>query len=405
LTYFVIAIAILDTHFLRMRKRSIQQRSVAVCIDTRDGAGRNRLHGVAQFVRQQSWRMMLVRQRGKAAAQEVARLQPDGIIAYIADPWLLQVSRKLHVPLVDTALTELPVPMTVSLDNKAVGRLAAEHLEQLGLKSFGYCGVDGRRASEQRRACFAAALGRTPLAAFAEPIAEGESALGPLLAWLKQLPKPVGLLVFDDKLGERVLTACRWAELAVPHQVAVLGIGDDELMCELSWPTLSSIRLPTPRLGFEAAKLLAQALQGGALKTPHRKLQPTGVVARGSTDMVAVDDALVKAAVQFIRTHAGGLIGVEQIAQALDVSRRTLDRRFAELLGRSVHEELDRVRMQTARRLLTDNSRPIADLARACGYSTAASFSRAFHHHSGSWPSEYREEATRTLSYVNSGGG
>jgi LacI family transcriptional regulator len=375
-----------------MKQASVPLRAVAVCIDTRDGAGRNRLHGVAQYLRRLGWRMMLVRHSGKAAAQEVARLAPGGIIAYVADRWLLDVAHKLAVPLVDTALGELAVSLSVSLDNNAVGRLAAEHLAQAGLKHFGYCGVRGRTASEQRRAGFAACLGGRPLAAFAEPVSEGESRLESLMRWLKQLPKPVGLLVFDDKLGERVLTACRWANLSVPHEVAVLGIGDDELMCEVSWPTLSSVSLPTPRLGFEAARLLAQAMTGKRIRHPHRKIQPIGVVARGSTDMVAVEDALVKSAVQFIRAQAGNLIGVEQVAQAVELSRRTLDRRFADVLGRTVHAELARVRMQTARSLLADGSLPIAEVAHRCGYGTAASFSRAFRQQSGRWPSEYRDD-------------
>jgi len=297
---------------------------------------------------------------------------------------------------VDTALGEQKVPLTVSLDNDAVGRLAAEHLIQAGLKHFGYCGVKDRTASEQRRASFAAHLGSGALAAFSEPVSEGESRLDPLMRWLRKLPKPVGLLVFDDKLGERVLTACRWANLSVPHAVAVLGVGDDELMCEVSWPTLSSVSLPTPRLGFEAAKMLAQAMTGKKIKHPHCKLQPTGVVARGSTDMVAVEDALVKSAVQFVRAQAGNLIGVEQVAQALGISRRTLDRRFANALGRTVHEELARVRMQMARSRLADSSQPIAEVARGCGYGTAAAFSRAFQQNSGCWPSEYRN-ATRII--------
>lgn len=375
-----------------MKRAPLPRRAVAVCIDTRDGAGRNRLHGVAQYLRRLGWRMMLVRHGGEAAAAEVARLAPGGIIAYVADRWLLQMARKLGVPLVDTALGELEVAMTVSLDNHAVGRLAAEHFAQAGLKNFGYCGVRGRAASEQRRASFAACLENRPLAAFSEQVSEGESRLEPLMRWLKQLPKPVGLLVFDDKLGERVLTACRWAHLAVPHEVAVLGIGNDELMCDVSWPTLSSISLPTPRLGFEAARMLANAMVGRKIRQPHLKVQPAGVVTRGSTDLVAVEDALVKAAVQFIRAQAGKLIGVEQVAQAVAVSRRTLDRRFAGALGRTVHAELARVRMQMARSLLADSSRAIAEVARGCGYGTAASFSRAFRQHSGRWPSEYRDD-------------
>ncbi len=367
-------------------------RSIAVCIDTRDGAGRNRLHGVAQYVRRHGWSMMLVRQGGPAAAQEVARLAPDGIITYIADRWLVRVARRLHIPLVDTALGELAVALTVSVDNDAIGRLAAEHLAQAGLRHFGYCGVTGRTASEARRASFAAALPDVALLSFAEPVGEGEADLDPLLRWLKKLPKPVGLLVFDDKLGERVLAACRWAQLAVPQQVAVLGIGDDELMCEVSRPTLSSVRLPTPRLGFEATQLLAAAMTDRKIRTPHLKLPPIGVVTRGSTDTVAVEDELVQAAVHFIRAEAGKLIGSEQVALGVNVSRRTLDRRFERALGRTVREELGRVRMQTARRLLGDAALTIAAISRSCGYGTPASFSRAFHQHAGRWPSEYRAE-------------
>lgn len=411
-----------------------RSRSVAVCIDTRDGAGRNRLHGVAQYVRRHGWRMMLVRQGGQAASREVARLRPDGILAYIADRWLVGAARRLRIPLVDTARGEQAIGLTVSIDNAAVARLAAEHLVQAGLRHFGYCGVAGRTASEERRAGFAAALaalapsrpprgtagtepGHPPtpgaegwrddlrvvrrrtgdaaharLPAFADPVAEGESGLGPMMRWLRGLPKPVGLLVFDDKLGERVLTACRWARIAVPQQVAVLGIGDDELMCEVSWPTLSSVRLPTPRIGFEAARMLDAAMAGRRIATPHVRIEPVGIAARGSTDTVAVDDDLVRSAVQRVRAQAGDLVGSEQIAEALGVSRRTLDRRFERALGRTVREELVRVRMQSARSLLADRTRRIADVARACGYATAASFSRAFRRHAGRWPSDYREE-------------
>jgi LacI family transcriptional regulator len=374
-----------------MRKIFAQPRAIAVCIDTRDGAGRNRLHGVAQYVRRLGWRMMLVRQGGKAAAQEVLRLFPDGIIAYVADRWLVDCAEKLAVPLVDTALGELGVSMTVGLDNVTVGRLAAEHLAQAGLRQFGYCGVAGRLASEERRAGFAAGLGVAELPAFAEPVSEGESRLDPLMRWLTKLPKPVGLLVFDDKLGERVLTACRWAKLAVPQQVAVLGIGNDELMCEVSWPTLSSVSFPTSRLGFEAARMLAQAMAGKKISNPQRKIQPTAVVARGSTDIVAVEDSLVKSSVRSIRDQAGSLIGVKQIAEAMGVSRRTLDRRFVGGLGRTVRDELSRVRMQNARSLLADNSRSIASVASGCGYGSASAFSRAFRQHSGLWPSKYRD--------------
>jgi LacI family transcriptional regulator len=338
--------------------------------------------------------MMLVRRNGRDAAQEVVRLRPHGIIAYVADGWLATAARRLGIPLVDTALSEVDVPMVVSLDPDGVGRLAAEHLAGLGLENFGYCGVRGRISSTHRRASLAEHLAprARKLAAFAQAVAEGESHMEPLTRWLKSLPKPVGILAYDDKLGERVLTACRWSGLAVPNQVAVLGIGNDELMCEVSWPSLSSISFPTQRLGFEAAEMLDQAMSGRTVQPTLRKIQTTGVAVRMSTDMLAVDDPTITAAVHYIREHAQQRIGVAHVARALGVSRRTLDRRLVAVLGRTVHDELTGVRMQIARSLLSDGLHTIAEIASTAGYGTAASFSRAFRQHTGCWPSEYRSQ-------------
>lgn len=369
-----------------------EPKSVAVCIDTRDGAGRRRLRGAAQYAQQHAWRMMLVRRRGQEAAREVTRLRPDGIIAYIADEMLVDAAGRLSAPLVDTAISEVGVLMSVSLDNREVGRMAAESLSRLALKHFAYCGVRGKRASAERQAYFAGhlqPLGFT-VAAFSQSIAEGESRMKPLTSWLESLPKPVGILTFDDKLGERVLTACHWANLAVPEQVAVLGIGNDDLISKLTWPPLSSIDVPAERIGFEAADILHRAMAGLPIEAPQRKIPPTGVTLRGATALLAVEDPLVESAARYIRGHAGEAIGVEHIARFLGVSRRTLDRRFAHALGRSAHEELAAIRMENARALLSESQASVARIATACGFLTAASFSRAFHRQIGCWPVEYR---------------
>ncbi len=378
-----------------MTDTPLPPRFAAVCIDTRDGAGRRRLRGVAQYAQQHAWRMMLVRRRGKEAAREVAKLKPDGIIAYIADPLLIEAAERLGVPLVDTAISEVNVPMSVSLDNREVGRLAAESLTRLGLKSFGYCGVRGKRASEERERFFGQCLQKSgfELAAFSQRISEGESQIKPLTSWLQGLPKPVGVLTFDDKLAERVLTASRWSNLAVPETVAVLGIGNDDLISMLTWPPLSSVNVPAEGIGFEAADILDRAMRGRAIKTPKQQIPPTGVTMRGSTELLAVQDELVAAAAQYVRHHAGKAIGVEHVARALGVSRRTLDRRFAGSLGRSVHEELTSVRMQKACALLSESTESVASIAGTCGFRTAASFSRAFHRQVGCWPMEFRNRA------------
>lgn len=367
-------------------------KRAAICIDTRDGAGRRRLHGVAQYGQQHGWRMMLVRRRGKEAAREVAKLRPDGIIAYIADQSLVEAARRLSVPLVDTAISEVDVDRFVSLDNREVGCLAVETLARLGLKHFGYCGVRGKRASRQRHTYFAERLAERgfSLAAFSQRAAEGEAQMRPLTAWLESLPKPVGILTFDDKLGERVLTACHWAGLSVPDQVAILGIGNDDLVSKLTWPSLSSINVPAERIGFEAADILDHAMRRKRVGEPQRHIPPAGVAVRGSTAVLAVQDTAVESAARYIRRHAGDAIGVGHVARAVGVSRRTLDRRFIKALGRSVHEELVAVRMQNACDLLAESRKTVSAIASLCGFRTAASFSRAFHRQVGCWPVEYR---------------
>ena len=340
---------------------------------------------------------MLVRRRGKEAAGEVASLRPDGVISYIADEELVGAAARLSVPLVDTAISEVDVASFVSLDNHEVGRLAAESLTRLGLKNFAYCGVRGKRASGERRACFARCLERRGfvLHHFSQRVAEGETRMKPLTAWLQSLPKPVGILTFDDKLGERVLTGCHWTSLTVPDQVAILGIGNDDLVSKLTWPSLSSINVPAELIGFEAAGILDRAMRGRRVTEPQRQISPTGVTMRGSTAVLAVQDITVESAAQYIRQHAGEAIGVEHVARAVGVSRRTLDRRFAKALGRSVHEELAAVRMQNACVLLTEGHDTVAIIASQCGFRTAASFSRAFHRQIGCWPIEYRNRVHR----------
>ncbi|QNN22671.1 substrate-binding domain-containing protein [Planctomycetales bacterium ZRK34] len=364
----------------------------AICIDTRDGAGRRRLRGVAEYAQQHGWRMMLVRQRGRDAAGEVLRLKPHGIITYIADQALVDAAARLRVPLVETAISEVDVPLSVSLDNHEVGRLAAESLTRLGFKHFAYCGVRGKRASTERQIYFAEHLAADgfKLRAFSQRIAEGESRMKPLINWLTALPKPVGILTFDDKLGERVLAGCHWSQFAVPDRVAVLGIGNDDLVSKLTWPSLSSINVPAEHIGLQAAGMLDRAMRRLTIKTPQRQILPTGVTLRGSTAALAVQDTAVESAARFIRDRAGEPISVDHVAEAVGVSRRTLDRRFAKALGRSVHEELAAVRMQNACTMLGETLATVGHISEACGFATAASFSRAFHREVGCWPVEYR---------------
>ena len=371
-------------------KQGTQLRTVVVCVDTCDEAGRSRLCGIAQYARQANWRIMHVCNHGKETAQEVAMLEPDGIIAYAADEWLMGLSKKMSVPLVDTMETGLSAPMTVSPDEDDVCRLAAEHFAKIGLTNIGYCGVESSAISERRKEAFLAQFSGNAVTAFFQNFTEKELDIQPMIAWLRQLPKPVGLLAFDDKLGKRILNACRHAKINVPIQIAVVGVNNDRLICELCWPPLSSLEIQHNRIGVEASELLDLAMQGKFVEKPHQKIAPVELVIRGSSGAPPVDDPLVKTAINLIREQAGKYVGVEQVAARLRVSRRNLDRRFSVALGRTVHDELADVRMKMARTYLADNSMKVASVAQACGFASAASFSRSFRMNFGLWPTDYR---------------
>ena len=373
-------------------------KHVAVCIDWRDGTGRRRLQGVAQYAYGKPWRMMRLRSRGREAAHEVVRMRPDGILAYITEAPLAEAAERLAIPLVETGIGEVDVPISISLEDREVARLALQTFQRLGLDNIAYCGVDGRRASAERQHYFSSCLQQRGLSlrTFSQSVGEGESRITPLVRWLQSLPKPVGVLTFDDKIGERVLAACHRAELSVPNRVAVMGVGNDDLISKLTWPSLSSINVPAERIGFEGAEILDRTMRGGRIRPPHRKISPIDVTIRASTAAAEIRDIVVERAVRYIAESVSESVGVDHIARRVNVSRRTLDRRFAKVLGRSVHEELAAARMQKACGLLSDSRQPIGTIAEACGFWTVASFSRAFRQHAGCSPTEYRNRANST---------
>ncbi|MBN2375437.1 MAG: substrate-binding domain-containing protein [Sedimentisphaerales bacterium] len=373
-------------------KSSSRLKQVAVCIHKQDGNERLRLRGIAAFAHQQDWQLILVRCRENKIASELSYINPDGILTYVARNALVKASESLSIPLVDTATPEMEIPMWVGVDDAEAGRLAAQSLARSGLKNFGYCGLRGHLVSTARQRYFTEHLqkyGFVP-AVFARRIVEYGSQMKLLRNWLESLPKPVGLLVFDDQLAERVLTACKYSGISVPDMVSMLGIGNDNLIATLTRPSLSTIDVPAERIGFEAARILHNAMNHLPIKTPQLKIEPAGVTMRGTTNILISQDSIVESAAQYIREHYQYPIGVEQIADFVRAPRRTLDRRFIKALGHSVHKELTIVRMQKACQLLSDSQESIGKIAEMCGFRETASFSRAFHREIGCWPINHR---------------
>jgi LacI family transcriptional regulator len=290
-----------------------------------------------------------------------------------------------------------------SLDDFAVGAMAANHLMNCRLTSFGFLGLNsggdaGFNVSVKRFAGFSQTLAAQGYIC-SEPglgwVATGNLVDDPiwpdLLAWLKRLPKPVGIMAVDDNLAHGLARACLYADLGVPEHVAIIGVNNDDLFCESATVPLSSIEGDYSRVGYAAAAMLDRLLKGEELSASERevRLPPIRVVQRVSTDIFAVDDPYVADALRFIRENACNRCGVPEVLRHVPVGRRWLERQFIQKLGRSPHDEIIRVRMEEAKRLLqTDLT--LKEISDRCGFAALQNFGRTFLKIEGITPGAFR---------------
>ena len=368
---------------------------VALLVETSNSYARELLHGVRAWVREHGpWSIRLTEQgRGAAAPAWLRRWDGDGVIARVENAEIARVLRATGLPVIDVsaALPRLVFPR-VATDAEASARLAATHLVDRGLKRFAYCGYRGAHWSRRRGEAFAAAVraaGGTCVR-FAPPPGPVDEEIGAMAAWLKGLARPVGVLAAIDPRGQQVLAACRLAGLAVPDEVAVIGVHNDELLCDLCDPPLSSVIPDAGRAGYVAAGLLAKAMAGGRLAVALHEIEPLGVASRQSTDMAAVADAKIAGAVRFMRQHAAGGANVRDVLRAVPMARTALERRFKVVLGTTPHAHLRKLRMERVRELLGSTSLPVGEIAAATGFENPEYLSAMFRRECGESPREYR---------------
>ena len=212
-----------------------------------------------------------------------------------------------------------------------------------------------------------------------------------MVEWLKSLPKPVGLMTCNDDRSQHVIDACKIADISAPDQLAVIGVDNDDLICDLSNPPLSSIALNTVKAGYQAAAALHKLMAGDNMNDHIITVSPTHVVARQSTDILAIQDSDVAEAVRFIRLHAKEPVQVDEVVDAVALSRRSLERRFRRILGRSIHHEIRRVRVEQVIRMLLETNMSISQIALALGYPGVNNVARYFRQETGISPLAYRK--------------
>lgn len=310
----------------------------------------------------------------------------DGVLACVQDDCSME-ERFLAGPLPCVAVcnrpTNLPLPM-ITLDDCEIGRVAAAHFLHKQYRELAFVGEDAVY-SDRRLSGFREAL----LEAGYEP----KVFLKELdLAWLESIHEPVGVFASNDVRGQDVLNQCATAGVSVPGKVAVLGVDNDDLLCETCDPPLSSIVTPHRRVGWLAAEMLEHRMLQRE-QPPLQQLPPGPVIERGSTDNLAVPDSLVQRAVERMRTPSGAAMNIAQLTRELGVPRRTLEAHFQRSLQQTPLQVLHSHRLARAVSLLVETDWTIKRIAEACGYATAPRLNDAFHRHLGRTPSEYREQA------------
>ncbi len=372
--------------------------SVLLFVETSREFGRGLLHGIARYSRLHGpWRVYRWPGALDSSLPEWKSLQIDGAI--VRDVKVVERLARSGIPVIFAQHNKesyAPFPSIIT-DGALIGGMAAEHFLDRGFRNFAYCGLDAFAWSRGRaqyfrqrleQAGFEVNLYRAPASKRGRAIRNEQSHIAD---WVRQLPKPVAVMCCNDDRALLVIEACKLAGCSVPDDVAVLGVDDDVLVCDLADPPISSIALNTESAGYEAARLLDQLMKGGAMTGQVIPVQPTHIVTRMSTDMLAVTDSDVAAALGFIRRNANRLIQVDNVVEATTASRRVLEKRFKAILHRSVHQEIRRIRVNNIIRLLVGTDLSVADIAAHCGFDGVEHIARYFRKETGVSLREYRK--------------
>lgn len=371
---------------------------VAVLVDTATGWGRRLVYGIMAYTRKHGpWRLW-IEPRGQ---QEILRPPTgwvgDGIIARVSTSRLARSLAEWKLPVVNVSgiqLRDAPAMPRVTTDLVAAGDLAAKHFLEKGFRHFAYVGAARFTYVQEYARGFIGtveAAGHTCAVYPSPPKERGwrneQLELG---AWLRAQPKPLAVFAWGLR-GLIILEACHDSGLHVPGEVAVLAGDEDDLLCEAANPPLSGVETPTELIGHEAAATLDRLMSRAPNVTQQTLFAPARIITRDSTDTLAVDDAEVATAMRFIRENALlPHIDVPAVLKALPISRRSLERRFEQILGRSPAEEIRRIRLEKARQLLIETDMPIPSVATAAGFGSPEYLNYVFRTEFGQTPQKYR---------------
>lgn len=372
-------------------------KRVALLVETSLASGREILQGIAKYARETNeWELFHVAGGLESSLPRwLSNWRGDGIIARLQSQELVENLRLLEVPVVDVLgeVEDSEFPL-VHVDDEKVAAMVTKHFQERGFRQFAFYGIRGENWSKLRLQGFQKACQKEI------PYLESERVIcddpgeefSVLRSWVRELPKPVGIFVASDQRGLVLLEACRAEGIVVPQEVAVVGVDNDEPLCEISSPSLTSVRAGHLRVGYEAARQLDQLMHGQPIATNPLLVPPTSLVVRGSSDSQAIQDPIVAAGVHYLHQHLSEPITNEDIARAAGVSRTLFQQRFKQEMGVPIRTFLINSRLERAKMLIASSDLTLADIAQRCGFKHQEYLGDVFKRHFGQTPGQFRNQ-------------
>jgi LacI family transcriptional regulator len=378
---------------------------VLLLVETSRAYGRGVIEGVSRYALENGPWMIQFEDRAidSLPPKWLKYWRCDGIITRTVSLKQARMLRATGLPLVELHGDPRIGIAQVRSDMLVGGRMVVDHFCSNGLRQFAFATYLETWWHRTHREHFCQALAERGFECHVYQAPKSNKIVSTwnenqrprLIRWLHSLPRPIGIHTPGDLQAVRLLGICRELNLAVPEEIAILGTGDDPVICETVHPTLSSLHFDNNRVGYEAARLLDLKMSGKQAEIVSC-IPPSYVAVRQSTDLLAIEDADVIQAVHFIRECACTGISVPRVADEVGISLSVLERRFHQYLGRTPTQEITRVRIERAKTLLARTDQTNQSIARKSGFASLEYFTRVFRHAVGMKPSDYRK--TRKLS-------
>ena len=360
------------------------------------------IEGVTRYLADNAlnWTFAVAPESLMLSVLDLVNWQGDGILAAINTEKEAECAVKLGIPTVNisSAMANCPVPRTM-VDNYTIGELAAEHLLARGFRQFGFLGLDNVQYSKDRWLGFSSTLEKQGVSAtqlLAAPTFRFDGEVWheqhkQLSTWLRSLPKPCGVFAVSDYRACHVLESCRESGYSVPDQVAVMGVDDEQVICEHVRPTLSSVARNDSLEGYKAAEMLDMLMRGETLPANEIIVPPIEVINRESTSAFAVSDERLRQALDYLHQYLHEPITIEELATHADVSRRWLEYAFRDVFNETPYQYLKRQRLLKAKQVLADEPKSsITQVARSTGFASVKQMRLAFQQAYGVSPGEFR---------------